>query len=361
MALDTSRPRSRRALLAAAAGAAAATAASAPRAARPGERGLGGLQLRLVRHRGRHGDAHRCERRSADGVYGVSFSTSGIGVRGWAHGASGSTYGVYGLSESTDGGCLRPRRRHQRLHLRRRGSVLQHERHRHLGPLTPPTSGSTRGVDGRPSARSGIGVRGYAHGASGSTYGVYGLSGSTSGTGVYGYARATTGYTYGVSGLSESTSGFGVCGRNAANSTGVLGTSSDIAQPVVPIPSPKTGVYGYAAQDRRPAGCGRDDVGRGGPGLATTGYGVRGGHLGIGASGYARPAPRCSPPRPTPRWAPRSRRSARSSSTRASASRPSPPARTQVTVTPGIDLTATSAVVATLQGSAGGALVNGSR
>jgi hypothetical protein len=90
------------------------------------------------------------------GVYGQSNSTFGRGVFGWANAGSGTTYGVYGRSDST----------------------------------------------------SGFGVSGQATAGTGFTYGVYGQSNSTSGRGVLGVATASSGTNYGVWGQSESSSGF---------------------------------------------------------------------------------------------------------------------------------------------------------
>jgi hypothetical protein len=132
------------------------------------------------------------------GVYGWSVSTSGKGVYGYASADSGYAYGVYGVSDSTSG--------------------------RGVYGWASADSGTTYGVYGVSNSTSGRGVYGWASADSGTTYGVYGKSNSTSGRGVYGYAIATSGYAYGVYGKSNSTD----------HGKGVYGTA------------PKYGVYGYA-------------------------------------------------------------------------------------------------------------------
>jgi len=163
----------------------------------------------------------------ADGIWGRSDSTDGLGVYGLASAASGWTIGVYGRSNST----------------------------------------------------SGRGVEGYAGATSGTTYGVRAISDSTSGTGVYGLATAAAGSTKGVYGQSNSMSGVGVEGvagyasakpivaRGAygqtanlqewQNSAGTalsvvdrygklgVGTTTPIAS-VQGVSSSGTGVYGYS-------------------------------------------------------------------------------------------------------------------
>jgi len=150
----------------------------------------------------------------AYGVYGQSDSTSGRGVVGYADATSGFTYGVYGLSNSTDG----------------RGVV----------GIANASTGTNYGVYGLSRSTDGTGVYGYANASSGVTYGVWGSSESTSGTGVYGNASATSGDTSGVYGLSRSTSGTGVYGNANATSgvtSGVYGKSES---------TDGRGVYGYA-------------------------------------------------------------------------------------------------------------------
>jgi len=110
----------------------------------------------------------------------ASTTPGASGVLGLATGATGTTYGVYGLSVSTFG----------------------------------------------------TGVFGNAISSSGGTYGVYGLSASTGGRGVYGNATASSGITYGGRFESASTSGTGVLGwatNNSGTNYGVVGRSNSTA------------------------------------------------------------------------------------------------------------------------------------
>ena len=112
------------------------------------------------------------------GVIGISTSTeTGTGVYGEAQATSGTAYGLYGESNSSEG----------------------------IGVY-----GEGRdGVWGETSDAGGWGVYGNTTSTSGGTRGVHGRSVSTSGHGVYGYAYATSGTNYGVFGRTNSPSGFG--------------------------------------------------------------------------------------------------------------------------------------------------------
>jgi hypothetical protein len=128
------------------------------------------------------------------GLYGVSASTSGTGVYGVANAASGSTYGVYGVSTSTVG--------------------------RGVYGVATAASGVNYGLYGVSTSTDGRGIRGDASAPSGNTYGVYGVSGSTGGRGVYGFASAASGTTYGVYGQSSSSNGYGVYSSGRFTATG---------------------------------------------------------------------------------------------------------------------------------------------
>jgi hypothetical protein len=138
---------------------------------------------------------------------------------------------------------------------------------------------------------TGAGTANGIYGASGSGTGV--TAGSTSGTGAYGYSTSGAGVVgtsssntgvsgtsstgSGVSGTSASSigasgvSGSGVGTRGKSNSsTGVLGSSGSS-----PAAKPKTGVYGYAAQDNFSRGVtGESPAGIGLYGISSSGYGV---------------------------------------------------------------------------------------
>jgi hypothetical protein len=162
------------------------------------------------------------------GVLGQSDSTDGYGVYGWASASGGDTHGVLGQSDSTAG--------------------------QGVAGLASATSGGTIGVYGRSDSANGYGV--YAHASatsgdtygvyaqtdaiSGTTYGVFGRSGSTDGRGVVGHASATNGVTIGVIGQSDSPDGYGVYGHTTATSgdaRGVFARSDSTAG---------CGVYGLA-------------------------------------------------------------------------------------------------------------------
>ena len=151
------------------------------------------------------------ESRDGYGVLGASLYSAGVYGVGTA--LSGTSYGVYGKTDSTSG----------------RG-VLGY---------AAASIGGTCGLFGQSDSTSGFGVYGFANAESGINYGVYGKSDSTSGCGVFGFAAASSGATVAVSGRSESTSGYGVFGyANAESGTnyGVYGKSDSLAG---------VGVYGY--------------------------------------------------------------------------------------------------------------------
>jgi hypothetical protein len=204
---------------------------------------------------------------AAYGLYGLSDSTSGTGVRGYATANSGTTYGVAGRVDSPDGQAVHGQatattgnsyglygesastagRAVYGLATAPSGinyGVVGHS----LSPegcgvygIAAATTGENYGVYGHSNSAAGSGVRGYAGAVVGLNYGVYGQSDSTAGNGVYGYASATTGTTYGVAGRVDSPDGSGVRGHAAAtvgNAYGVYGQSDSTAG---------YGVYGYAA------------------------------------------------------------------------------------------------------------------
>ena len=195
---------------------------------------------------------------------------------------------------------------------------------------------SSGGAGVKGTSVNGIGVNGMS-----SHIGVR-ASGVTNGV----FATATTGI--GVE--ASSASGMGVWGNSVSNtgvlgetgsSTGVFGYSgSHVAQPAAP---PKTGVYGYAAQDADARGVhGQTTAGRGVYGQATNGQGVRGqatsgaGVYAIATTGYAL------------------RTSGRVRFDKSGGVATVLAGTNSILVNPGIALETTTAVVATLQGTAGG-------
>jgi hypothetical protein len=180
---------------------------------------------------------------------------------------------------------------------------------------------------------------------------------STSGLAIQGVSGSNTGVTgssetlIGVHGYTLATTYPAVIGRSLANGPGVYGYSGgDELAPTAPV---KTGVYGRATQDAGSIGVagqstagrgvqGMSESGRGVSGLATSGLGVRGfATTGIGLSGEASTG-----------YALRTSGRVRLDKSAGIATVASGTA-TKV-VTPGIDLTSTSAVIATLNGDAGG-------
>jgi hypothetical protein len=195
--------------------------------------------------------------------------------------------------------------------------------------------GASSGVEGRSSGSTGVGVFAAAHsGGAGRNYGVYAQAHGTDGAGVWAFS--------------------------GNNSTGVIGFSypqgSFGNNPTNPK---KTGVYGVALQDAEAMGVmGESAAGVGVKGKATTGSGVYGTtQSGFGVFGYSASG-----------TAARFQTSAALTGVALqtigrvkfdkSVGRATIAAGTKsIVVTPGIDLTTTSAAVATLQGSANGALV----
>jgi hypothetical protein len=181
-------------------------------------------------------------------------SSATTAFQGLADATSGTMYGVRGRNSSTAGAGV-------------------------YG-VAGATSGNSRGVLGATSSSSGSGVRGEGpgrgvEGISTSGIGVYARS--VSSTGVYGQSDTYFG-VYGDSAYGTALLGYGHASDKAATiawseggSTGLLGFSG-AATP--PTPKPKTGVYGYAAQDSGSNGVyGESTSGRGVHGKATTGFG----------------------------------------------------------------------------------------
>jgi hypothetical protein len=212
-------------------------------------------------------------------------------------------------------------------------------------------SDSANGVNGISS--SGIGVLG----ASDSYLGVYGNS--TSGIGVYG----ASGSSSGVFGFSFASNQPAILGRSQGASTGVQGYSGS---GTTPTPPAKTGVYGYAVQDATARGVtgqstagygisGIASTGRAVNGAATTGHGVMGlANTGIGTRGYAVTGTALYASTSGPKVGTALRAIGRVKFDNCSGVATIAAGHNSVTVTPGSDMLATSAVVATLMGSAGG-------
>jgi hypothetical protein len=251
---------------------------------------------------------------SGSGVRG--YSTSGYGVEGWSSavagvGVSGGSDKGRGVDAYSDAGTGL-----QATSLS--GTAIRAES---LGP---------RAIDAE--CDDGIAVRGH----SGGGIGVLGESGSS--PGVQGYSPESCG----VFGWNQSVERAAVLGGAHGNCTGVQGYSGGGA-PQIPL---KTGVYGYAAQDTNARGVyGQTTVGRGVFGQATTGHGVLG-YATTGVAGYFGTANAMSG------YALRAIGRVKLDKCAGVATISS--GKSSVLVTPGIDIGSGSAVVATLQGSAGG-------
>lgn len=141
---------------------------------------------------------------STRGVIGQSDSSDGRGVQGYASSKTGRNYGVAGFTDSSDGSAAG------------------------VYGGASSTTGATSAVMGWNVSTVGTGVYGYAGTSTGANYGVRGISASTSGTGVQGEASASSGAANGVTGRSSSTSGTGVFGTASAtsgNTHGVFGST----------------------------------------------------------------------------------------------------------------------------------------
>jgi hypothetical protein len=172
---------------------------------------------------------------------------------------------------------------------------------------------------------------------------------SNQGIGVHGFSTSSIG----ALGETSSSVEAAVAGRSFGGGTGVLGSADNAP---VPAAKPKTGVYGQATQDSTsrgvwgysPAGLGvygESSSGRAVQGVASSGIGVRAASS-SGTGCYATS---------TTGYALRTDGKVRLDKSSGVATIAS--GASSVAVTPGIDLTATSAVVATLNGSAGGSTV----
>jgi hypothetical protein len=206
--------------------------------------------------------------------------------------------------------------------------------------ITNTTNGATV-IEG--SSTTGVGVRGQSSG----NYGVAGISSSFVGT--YGHSESSWG-VYGTSTSSIGLSGrsYGVdmpatVGQAYGHSTGVLGYSGTGGLSAAPA---KTGVYGYAAQDADARGVwGRSTAGRGVYGQSSSGQGVRG----FSSTGVALYGSTSDPKKGAGLRVVGKVRLDHCAGVATVIA-----ATNSTTVTPGVDLTSTSAVTATLMGSAGG-------
>jgi hypothetical protein len=156
-------------------------------------------------------------------VQGISYSTDGRAVAGYATSETGVNYGVYAQSSSNAGYGV-------------------------YGRVISPT-GITYGVYGRSDSNQGRGVWGLATASSGINYALYGRTYSSEGYGVFGDATAVTGTTYGVYGRADSDNGTGVFGES--KTYGVQGKATSTGGMTIggrfeSSSSNGYGVYGHA-------------------------------------------------------------------------------------------------------------------
>ncbi len=222
------------------------------------------------------GAAVYAEATAADGAtYGVrafAASTSGVGVRGWATASSGNTTGVSGRSDSTNGTGVYGHASATTGPVAGVSGVSASTSGSGVRGRAIATEGTTYGVHGVADSPAGAGVYGEASSATGSTYGVYGRSFSSGGYGVYGYVGTASGLTYGVYGEVASTGGVGVQGRATASSGATYGVWGLVSSPS------GAGVVGQAAATTGGGygvnGISASSAGRGVYGLATHTTGV---------------------------------------------------------------------------------------
>jgi hypothetical protein len=163
----------------------------------------------------------------------------------------------------------------------------------------------------------------------------------------------------GVTGENQTPGGCGIWGRSQGNGVGVFGWSQAVGTEFgIQLPT-KTGIFGRAIQDATAIGVrGESTSGRGVQGTATTGFGVRASAAagtGVYATATTGTAVYAATGGLKSGTALRTVGKVRFDNSVGIATVAA--GNSSITVTPGIDLTATSAVVATLQGPAGGALV----
>ena len=166
------------------------------------------------------------------------------------------------------------------------------------------------------------------------------------GTGAIAGVKGESGAGYAVVGLGSASDQPAILGWSTSEQSGVQGYSADSAHQPGPPPA-RTGIYGYAAQNSTARGVyGHSTVGRGVEGHATSGLGV----VASATGGTALQATAASTG-----WALRTTGGRVGFSTAGLATIGA--GTSSVTVSPGFDISATSKVLAVLQGDPGGATV----
>jgi hypothetical protein len=340
----TARPTTRRALLAAALGAAGASVVQA--LGRPAPAAAINPPMLLNQNNSTSLETSIETSANVAAFVGSNLNTTSGGPNYGVHGYSAGSRGVFGESTSGHG-------------VFGKGLTALYGDGKQIGVngvasnvdgIGVAGTGSSNGVRGN--SQNGIGVMGAAplgigvHGESSSGIGVEAFSASgvalsgvsMSGTGVLAIGNSGNGVLaesagrHAVLGTGLSTAYAAVVGLATNNSAGLQGHSSAVPTDV-PAPPAKTGVYGRATQDSTSQGVkGASTAGTGVHGEATSGVGLRG----TASTGYAL------------------RTSGRVKFDKSGGIATVSAGKTSVLVTPGIDLTSSSAVVATLLSSAGG-------
>jgi hypothetical protein len=158
----------------------------------------------------------------ATGVRGVSGSTNGRGVFGWALAGSGTPVGVRGETSASSGIGVEGVSTALAAGVGMRGRSVATSQGYGVVGLVEPTAGTDGvGVYGH-STRGGFGVMGVGPPTNFSA-GVAGFTATTDGVGVRGEASPSSGSTIGVYGLTVSSLGRGVWGRSNSSLGGHAG------------------------------------------------------------------------------------------------------------------------------------------
>lgn len=318
MAIDTVTPRSRRAVLFGALGATVAAAASVIGRSE-GARAADGDTV-LLGKAPSDGDNQatattKMSTTTGDGLFALTSDTTGAGLHGKTTAATGPGFGVFGEMASGDDFAA---------------AIYGH---------ATSTTGYVIGVQGQSEGAIGSGIAGYATSTSGFTIGAEGDAVSPDGAGVWGWNSASGTGATGIVGADYHDT------VSVARNTGVLGVASDATGDTIgvmgrAVSTGGTGVIGVIGPDNLAPSAntgvyGQSDTGTSVWGATTSGTGGR----------FQTSAPQTG-------TALRAIGRVRFDHSVGIATVPS--GQIKVVVTPGLALGSASAVVATLQGSAGG-------
>ena len=140
------------------------------------------------------------------GVYGESASIQGRGLMGLATATRGPAYGVEDTPTAPmAAGCTAGPQQDQRHGLRGIWDI-PHAAGIGVFGSAGSSTGTTYGMFAQSASSDGRGIYARAAAGSGNTYGVWAQSDSTTGRGVFGQATSSSGSTYGVAGRADSRS-----------------------------------------------------------------------------------------------------------------------------------------------------------